>query len=164
MTQVIRRRAVRAVLIAPGPQVLLIHVAFQGRFFWVAPGGGIQAGETSQTALIRELHEELGMGAAEIGPMLWRREVCSSYQGREWRQYEEYFAVHSDRFHPEMLDPTEARHVRELRWWDLDDLDRAPGNLAPASLSAIVRGYLANGAPASLPGIEIVRDRSADQA
>src|SRR5687767_434324 len=39
------RTSVRAVLLAPGPQVLLFRIEEHGRGWWITPGGGLREGE-----------------------------------------------------------------------------------------------------------------------
>jgi 8-oxo-dGTP diphosphatase len=49
---------------------------------WEFPGGKVQAGETLQTALVRELSEELDV-VAEIGNEVWRTRHCYAEMDRE---------------------------------------------------------------------------------
>lgn len=55
-----------AALIERGGAVLLHHAV--GGFAWTLPGGRVELGEDSRTALCRELEEELGV-AADIGAL-----------------------------------------------------------------------------------------------
>ena len=57
---------------------------------WQFPQGGIKAGETPERAMFRELHEEVGLGAAHVKILGrtrdWLRyEVPEQWVRREWR-------------------------------------------------------------------------------
>lgn len=75
MTTVVERRAIRALILTPEREVLLMRIRAPqgGEPFWIAPGGGMEPDETQEQALRRELAEELGLLAFEAGPVLWRR-------------------------------------------------------------------------------------------
>lgn len=154
----IRRRAVRAILLTPETRILLMRIAVEGRRFWIAPGGGIQARETQEQALHRELHEELGLEPRPLGPLLWRREHQTTLYGRRWCQYEEFFLIHIPRFQPQIRDRVEARSLLEFRWWHLDDLANTTERVTPTALHSIVSDYLRDGPPATVPGIERIVD------
>jgi 8-oxo-dGTP pyrophosphatase MutT (NUDIX family) len=65
------RDAIRAILVTPSAEVLLMRIRHPDReeSFWIAPGGGLEPGETVETGLRRELLEELGLTQFEIGPL-----------------------------------------------------------------------------------------------
>ncbi|MFK4874130.1 NUDIX hydrolase [Novosphingobium sp. ZW T3_23] len=156
---VTERRAVRAVLLTPDHEVLLILIRPPvGSAFWVMPGGGIEPGEDPADALRRELREELGLVHCQPGPVVWLRHHTFDWDGRRLSQREEYRIVPVQRFDARMLDPREARFVTEIRWWQLGDLSHAPERLTPLAAADIVRDYLANGAPDPLPPEEILVD------
>jgi 8-oxo-dGTP diphosphatase len=74
-------KTVVAALLQKENRLLICQRSASGDFpgKWEFPGGKIELGESPQTALRRELEEELGI-AAEIGEELWR--VEHQYPGR----------------------------------------------------------------------------------
>ena len=62
------REAVRALVLDPDDRVLLVRFEFPTATVWAMPGGGIEAGETIDDALRRELTEELGLSRDTADP------------------------------------------------------------------------------------------------
>ena len=156
----IHRRAVRALIITPEREVLLmrIHPPKGGDRFWIAPGGGIEVSETPEDALRRELAEELGLADFDLGPAVWRRHHIFDWGDRRISQKEEYRIVHAHRFEPVMADRLEAKVVDCFRWWPITDLGRANERLTPLSLPRILASYLQYAAPDILPDEEVLID------
>jgi 8-oxo-dGTP diphosphatase len=107
-------RFVAAALIVRGGQVLIGQrrpgqpMALQ----WEFPGGKIEAGESAEQALARELDEELGIKAT-IGPFVTR--VRHNYR-RGGAVDLQFFAVH------EFLGEIENHIYHQFRWVRLDEL------------------------------------------
>lgn len=156
----ITRSAVRAIIVTPDREVLLMAFAdpADGRRFWVAPGGGIEAGETLEAALRRELAEEVGLTDFEIGPAVWRRHHTFNWAGDRISQQEEYRIVHTARFEPVIADALEAASLKSMRWWPLAELAATDEQLTPLSLALILERYFASGAPNPLPETEVLVD------
>jgi len=152
------RTAVRAILITPDAHVLLLRIRPPGEAecFWITPGGGIEAGESDEGALRRELGEELGLAQFELGPLVWLRQHTFLWAGEWLRQSERYHVVHVGRFEPSMSDPTEARILQEFRWWHASELAATRERLVPLSLAKIVGDYLAHGPPLTPPQVEVL--------
>ena len=79
---------------------------------WEFPGGKIEAGETPQQALRRELEEELGI-TAEVGREITR--ILHTYQNGNSVNLH-FFAI--DRYENEL----QNRIFREIRWVNRGDL------------------------------------------
>ncbi len=146
MTVAVARPAARVVLLDPDDRVLL----FRFRSRWVAPGGGLDAGETHEEAALREVAEECGITNVGLGPALWRREFEFTWEGRRLLQQEVYFVARVLPFEVSNAGWTETELdvIAEHRWWPvaaIPDLDPA---FAPSRLGALLRDFLAHGAPA----------------
>ena len=154
------RRAVRAVLLTPEREILLmrIHPPHGGASFWVAPGGGLKDGELVEDGLRRELREEVGLCGFTVGPLLWRRQHTFDWGDRRICQSEEYRAVHVARFEPKMSDTVEAQVVEQFRWWPVAELATAHEVFTPTSLAEIVSRYLVEGPPSEPFATEVLVD------
>ena len=125
-------RFVAAALIVRGGEVLIGQrradqpMALQ----WEFPGGKIEAGESAEQALARELDEELGIQAT-IGPRVTRIRHNYRHGGAVDLQF---FAVHE--FSGEIVN----RIFQQVRWTKLEDL---PGYDFLASDRGLIRDLAA---------------------
>jgi 8-oxo-dGTP pyrophosphatase MutT (NUDIX family) len=157
---IIERDAIRAILLTPMHEVLLmrIHPPGGGEHFWITPGGGLEPGESVESGLRRELREELGLDDFAVGPLLWRRQHTFTWGEKRIRQRERYHAVHVEPFAPRMSDALEAAVLDCFRWWPAAELALASERLTPLSLAQIVARYLTHGAPAEPLEVEVLID------
>jgi TDG/mug DNA glycosylase family protein len=139
----IERRAVRALTLDSRGRTLLVRwPRLGGSTFWIAPGGGVEPGESDDAALHRELAEELGLGGRELGPCIWTREFLFPWQDKWWHQTERYHVVH--------VEPEELGYGDEsenARWWTVEELEATDELIAPARLGELLRDLAANGPP-----------------
>jgi 8-oxo-dGTP pyrophosphatase MutT (NUDIX family) len=96
--------------------------------WWEIPGGGIDPFETSAECAARELHEEVGITEATVGPCVWVQEAQFSFGGLHFDQQEWVHVAwldrpgHDDDYRPAHLEALEAMAFMGHRWWGLDDL------------------------------------------
>lgn len=157
---IIERDAIRAIVLTPGHEVLLMRIRAPegGDWFWITPGGGLEPGESVEAGLRREMKEELGLERFDIGPLVWRRQHTFDWGGRRILQRERYHVVHVPRFDPRMSDPIEVRVLDRFRWWSANELAQARERLTPISLAQIVARYLDEGPPAEVSHVEVLVD------
>lgn len=145
------REAARAVIFDPDRRILLVCFEFPERSVWACPGGGLEAGETHEDAIRRELREEVGLDLVELGPCIWTRtHVIPLFDGRWDGQVERYFLVNVDAFEPSpalTVEQLRAEFVAGLRWWTAEELDASTEVHAPRSLPELVRRLRLDGPP-----------------
>ena len=156
----VERDAVRAILLTPNQEVLLLRIfpPEGGAPFWITPGGGTEPGETPERTLKRELMEELGLAEFVVGPIVWRRQHTFNWGDRRFCQREQFHIVHVDHFDPVMRDETEAVALDRFQWWPVAELAGSPEELTPLSLARIVEQYLAVGPPQEPLEVEVLVD------
>jgi 8-oxo-dGTP pyrophosphatase MutT (NUDIX family) len=135
------RRAVRALLIAEA-EILLIKARLpDGRHCWMTPGGGVEAGESDEQALVREVWEETTLELDQRYPMVWMRSHLYGIEPRQVMQHEHYFLVPTEKFEPSM-DNNPARGelnvFRGFQWWSFSDIEASNELFAPNKLGRLL--------------------------
>jgi 8-oxo-dGTP pyrophosphatase MutT (NUDIX family) len=144
------RHAARAVVLDGDDRVLLVRFRAEGSVWWAAPGGGLEEGETHEAAILRELAEETGVRAPQIGPCVWTREHVFPWKGRVLRQRERYFVVRveSPELRPELSKAILVEEgMDEIRWWTLEEIERSAAVFTPTRLATLLRDLLTHGPP-----------------
>lgn len=139
----------------PDHSILLVRFEFPTATVWALPGGGLDPGEDHETALHRELHEEVGLVDVEVGPHVWTREQIVEFIDGNWDgQRDRYHHVPVDeRFQPTPAltwDQLRAERLHELRWWGLDEIDAATDRgtiFAPGRLGELLHRLEREGVP-----------------
>jgi 8-oxo-dGTP pyrophosphatase MutT (NUDIX family) len=150
-----KRPTSRIVMLDPHDRVLLLNVhdlrVTQGvnplprPDFWLLVGGGIEEGEDHETALRREVHEEIGVDDFALGPRIWLREKLVSWSGEEWDIQETYFVGRLDdpakvHFGNHTADETDV--IRRFKWWTPAQIEGSEDQFVPAELLAIIEKAL----------------------
>jgi ADP-ribose pyrophosphatase YjhB (NUDIX family) len=154
LTELRLRPAARAIVLDPEGRILLVRFSFDHpeREVWATPGGGIEEAETDEDAIHRELAEEAGLDAFELGPLVWTRTHVVPLGGGRWDgQTERYYLVRTSSFEPIpglTWEELRAEYVTAIRWWTLDELEATDALFAPRRLPLLLRTLLRDGPPA----------------
>ena len=149
MSEVVRREAARVAVIDAKRRVLLLHTWDPGRAdseVWELPGGGLAEGEIPSDGARRELYEETGIVAEELGPRLGVVETDFQFDGRHYRQRETIFSlrVEDEECAPAGLEPgvERAAHLGH-EWVRIEELRRRRLRLHPRQLLDLLARYVA---------------------
>ncbi|MFV0526449.1 MAG: NUDIX domain-containing protein [Acidimicrobiales bacterium] len=151
------RQAARALVVDPDRRVLLVRLTFPHGSYWVLPGGGIDNGETTHQAIRRELEEEVGWTADEIGPLVWHRTVwwANAPADRFDGQQERVVLMRVPRFEARpRLDAAElaAEHLTGIRWWTREEMWSGEHGFSPPNLLTLIPMAL-NGSLVACPTV-----------
>lgn len=133
------RTSARILLLTPEREVLLVKIANPsgGWVGWITPGGGIEAGETEEAGLKRELMEELGFPTDGSERKVWTRTHRFPWGDKILEQSEVYFLRHCRRFEPGRNSEVangKMPDYRELRWWKISEILASSESFAPRRL------------------------------
>ena len=135
------RIAARALVLDRDDRVLLVQYRRPGseRTWWGTPGGGVDAGESLEQAVLRELREEVGLDDVELGPVLYEHVGQFPWDRRMYRQTNTTFLVRVDEHEPRATIGLAQEGVVGVRWWTPAELDASREQFAPPDLPARVR-------------------------
>lgn len=134
------RRTARVLLFDPEGRLLLMKGRFPGRPLgsgaWFTVGGGLREGEMLDEAARREVLEETGITAMDLGPVVWLREAAYELFGEPVLFRESYFVAHCAAIEPvrDGWDEGERELMEDIRWWRLPDLRRCLDPIYPEGL------------------------------
>jgi 8-oxo-dGTP pyrophosphatase MutT (NUDIX family) len=147
------RLSARLLLLDQGERLLLVRARDPddpaGGEWWEIPGGGVERGEDTVAAAVRETAEETGylIGRRRVGPVCWTGDVTYRWDGRRcWAS----LAVHLARVRRPLrrrIVPTEDRaHRMDIRWVPIarviDERDRYFPASLPKDLPRILAGEI----------------------
>jgi ADP-ribose pyrophosphatase YjhB (NUDIX family) len=131
---------VRALLITPDGDLLTIRRTRPGQAsYWVLPGGGVEDGEDMETALARELREELA-ATCDIHGLVYILDDGGDRQYFYLARAQSWSASAADRSGPEFADP--ARGDYQSQPVPLTPEALAGIDLKPDALAEFLLGHL----------------------
>jgi 8-oxo-dGTP pyrophosphatase MutT (NUDIX family) len=112
--------------------------------WWFCPGGGLEGDEGYPEAARRELFEETGIVAGELGEVILERDITITWDGAAFDQHEEYFLVrsHVHDVSSEQWTDEEREVIVEHRWWTVEDLAETAEPVFPPGIADLVRRVL----------------------
>jgi 8-oxo-dGTP pyrophosphatase MutT (NUDIX family) len=149
-THVKHRETARIMLIDEEDRIFLLKTHFDPEVGlpprWLTPGGGIDSGESTLQAAVRELYEETGM---KVQPEALGEAVLVASGRWDWadgKNYHTYtdtiYELKVTNFSPDTSGFTqdELRDILEYRWWTVDEILESQESLAPHELRAWIKG------------------------
>ena len=140
----VQREAVRALLVDADERIMLVQYENPATraTWWGTPGGGIEPGEDHQTALRRELREELGLEEFDAGPLVWTHERTFPWAQRLMHQVNDVYLVRVHAHEPQPTIDLEEEAVVSYRWWTLDEIESTDERVTPPDFLERVRTIL----------------------
>jgi ADP-ribose pyrophosphatase YjhB (NUDIX family) len=139
-SETVYRRAVRVVIVDTHRRVLLLktrNLESASHSTWSLPGGAVESGESPTEAAHRELLEETGISAPNIGESFAELTSTFVFNGVPYRQSDLILGV--------VLSPREVDRIGEhesLRWWHLADLIATGAPTFPETLPDLMEMFI----------------------
>jgi 8-oxo-dGTP pyrophosphatase MutT (NUDIX family) len=150
---IVERRAARVLVVDAEERLLLLIGGDPSRpergTWWFTPGGGVEGAETNSQGARRELFEETGLVAGDLGDPVWWRVSDFEFGGLHYRQSEVFFLlrISSHDVDTSGLETLERQAIEGHRWWPLPELQASGDVVHPAAMAAEVARLLRQGRP-----------------
>jgi 8-oxo-dGTP pyrophosphatase MutT (NUDIX family) len=158
------RPSARVLVVDRQERALLMRAHNAQHGFWFPPGGGIDPGESTLEAAVRELREELGLDVdpQALGPCVWlRRHVLPVEDGGvDCRERWHLLRVDDVQLDSSGWTDLEVETIDDVRWWTAEQIlaeradqfaPRAFGTLLPQLLADERAGRLVGRPPIEIP-------------
>jgi 8-oxo-dGTP pyrophosphatase MutT (NUDIX family) len=125
--------------------------------FWVTPGGSLDAGESFEAALLREIWEETGLLLASAGTWVWTGEKELARDGERVLTVARVYAQRIDAFEPAPPQLTAEEHAsfRGFRWWSVEGIAASKERFVPRALASLLHALLQEPWPAAPISVEV---------
>ena len=149
-----QRLTARVLLLDPEDRLLMMKGrlpgAAPGQGAWFTVGGGAAPGESVMDAAAREIVEETGFTAFELGPVVWRREGALALAGETVWMDEHYVLARCPGGDPVRHGWQADEHalIDDIRWWTQAELAATAERVFPPGLADLLAELLAGGPPA----------------
>jgi 8-oxo-dGTP pyrophosphatase MutT (NUDIX family) len=143
------RRAARVIVVDAMGRVLMLRGCDPARpdhRYWMTVGGGLEHGESVTEAAARELGEETGvrLAAQDFGAPVWHDVTEFPFDGRWYRQEQDYFLVRVPSCEVDLsgFNEIERATVDAHRWWERADFTAATEPYYPRELPDLLNRLL----------------------
>lgn len=123
------RKSSRAILLNPENKIFLFKFEFimlsGHKTLWIAPGGGVENGESFEQALYREIYEEIGLKINDDFKWIYyRNKPFTTKSGEEFISEERYYLVKIERsnINFENMTHTEQKFTKDWKWWTIEEI------------------------------------------
>jgi 8-oxo-dGTP pyrophosphatase MutT (NUDIX family) len=142
-------------LIDPADRVLLFRSQERpdGHAHWYPVGGEVEAGESFETAAVRETLEETGLDDVTLEAEVLARRFVFPWRETVWDAQERWWLAHVEPFDPVFagMEELESGEFSDCAWMSVADLasvEAAGDVLTPANLLSLLPAWLAGEIPA----------------